>query len=93
MIGNCASHLTWIAVPRVLSLLSCGVIMQTEKLLLYGGAIHEAGAVKARRSARHATSDWMDLEKQRGMVYCLIPLCCDGQLCGSSLWILRFASC
>ena len=30
----------------------------TEKLLLYGGAIHEAGAVKARRSAKHATSDW-----------------------------------
>lgn len=39
----------------------------TEKLLLYGGAIHEAGAVKARRNARHATSDWMDLEKQRGI--------------------------
>ncbi|KAH8960263.1 hypothetical protein BDL97_06G123300 [Sphagnum fallax] len=39
----------------------------TEKLLLYGGAIHEAGAVKARRDARHATSDWMELEKQRGI--------------------------
>eukprot|EP00270_Netrium_digitus_P000225 TRINITY_DN10213_c0_g1_i7.p1 TRINITY_DN10213_c0_g1~~TRINITY_DN10213_c0_g1_i7.p1 ORF type:complete len:714 (+),score=162.61 TRINITY_DN10213_c0_g1_i7:29-2143(+) len=39
----------------------------TEKLLLYGGAIHEAGAVKARRAARHATSDWMELEKQRGI--------------------------
>lgn len=38
----------------------------TEKLLLYGGAIQEAGAVKARRNARHATSDWMELEKQRG---------------------------
>ncbi|GBG80225.1 hypothetical protein CBR_g30592 [Chara braunii] len=37
----------------------------TEKLLLYGGAIHEAGAVKARRAARHATSDWMELEQQR----------------------------
>jgi hypothetical protein len=32
----------------------------TEKLLLYGGAIHEAGAVKARRSAKHATSDWYE---------------------------------
>lgn len=41
-------------------------MLQTEKLLLYGGAIHEAGTVKARRSARHATSDWMELEKQRG---------------------------
>lgn len=39
----------------------------TEKLLLYGGAIHEAGAVKARRSQRHATSDWMAMEQQRGI--------------------------
>jgi peptide chain release factor 3 len=39
----------------------------TEKLLLYGGAIHLAGAVKARRAARHATSDWMEIEKQRGI--------------------------
>ena len=39
----------------------------TEKLLLYGGAIHEAGAVKARRAQRHAVSDWMALEQQRGI--------------------------
>ncbi|MEN9218348.1 MAG: GTP-binding protein, partial [Gloeomargarita sp. DG_2_bins_126] len=39
----------------------------TEKLLLYGGAIQEAGAVRARRNQRHATSDWMELEKQRGI--------------------------
>ncbi|BAD79928.1 peptide chain release factor RF-3 [Synechococcus elongatus PCC 6301] len=39
----------------------------TEKLLLYGGAIQEAGAVKAKRSQRAATSDWMELEKQRGI--------------------------
>ncbi|HEY3934215.1 MAG TPA: peptide chain release factor 3 [Gemmatimonadales bacterium] len=39
----------------------------TEKLLLYGGAIHLAGSVKARRAARHATSDWMELERQRGI--------------------------
>ncbi|MFT7583101.1 MAG: peptide chain release factor 3, partial [Myxococcota bacterium] len=39
----------------------------TEKLLLYGGAIHQAGSVKARRASRHATSDWMELEKQRGI--------------------------
>lgn len=39
----------------------------TEKLLLYGGAIHLAGSVKARRAARHATSDWMALEQQRGI--------------------------
>ena len=39
----------------------------TEKLLLYGGAIHQAGAVKARRSQRKATSDWMEMEQQRGI--------------------------
>lgn len=39
----------------------------TEKLLLYGGAIHMAGAVKARKANKHAVSDWMDIEKQRGI--------------------------
>jgi peptide chain release factor 3 len=39
----------------------------TEKLLLFGGAIKMAGAVKARKSARHATSDWMAVEKERGI--------------------------
>ncbi|PIE54439.1 MAG: peptide chain release factor 3 [Dethiosulfovibrio peptidovorans] len=39
----------------------------TEKLLLFGGAITMAGAVKARKSARHATSDWMAIERERGI--------------------------
>ena len=39
----------------------------TEKLLLYGGAIRQAGSVKARKAEHHATSDWMDIEKQRGI--------------------------
>src|SRR6202165_4784336 len=39
----------------------------TEKLLLFGGAIQLAGTVKARKSSRHATSDWMEIEKQRGI--------------------------
>lgn len=39
----------------------------TEKLLLFGGAIREAGTVKARKASRHATSDWMEIEKQRGI--------------------------
>ena len=39
----------------------------TEKLLLYGGAVHLAGSVKARRAQRHATSDWMKLEQERGI--------------------------
>jgi peptide chain release factor 3 len=39
----------------------------TEKLLLYGGAIHLAGAVKKKGNQKHATSDWMEIEKQRGI--------------------------
>ena len=39
----------------------------TEKLLLFGGAIQQAGAVKAKHAARHATSDWMSIEKERGI--------------------------
>ena len=39
----------------------------TEKFLLYGGAINAAGSVKARKTARHAVSDWMEIEKQRGI--------------------------
>ena len=39
----------------------------TEKLLLFGGAINAAGTVKARKSARYATSDWMEIERQRGI--------------------------
>jgi len=39
----------------------------TEKLLLFGGAIQMAGTVKSRKSSRHATSDWMEVEKERGI--------------------------
>ena len=39
----------------------------TEKFLLYGGAINLAGAVKGKKNARHAVSDWMEIEKQRGI--------------------------
>ena len=39
----------------------------SEKFLLYGGAIAQAGAVKGKKNARHAVSDWMEIEKQRGI--------------------------
>jgi hypothetical protein len=39
----------------------------TEKLLLYSGAIHMAGAVKSRKASRHAVSDWMAMEQERGI--------------------------
>ena len=44
-----------------------GKTTPTEKLLLYGGAIRQAGSVKARKAARHATSDWMEIEKEGGI--------------------------
>jgi peptide chain release factor 3 len=59
-----------IAKRRTFAIIShpdAGKTTLTEKLLLYGGAIHTAGAVKASKAARHATSDWMELEKQRGI--------------------------
>ena len=38
----------------------------TEKLLLFGGAIRDAGTVKGKKTGKYATSDWMEIEKQRG---------------------------
>ena len=46
---------------------TAGKTTLTEKLLLYGGAINQAGSVKGKQSAKHAVSDWMDIEKQRGI--------------------------
>ena len=39
----------------------------TEQLLLFGGAIRQAGTVKAKKTGKFATSDWMEIEKQRGI--------------------------
>ena len=44
-----------------------GTTTLTEKLLLYGGAIHEAGSIRQRKAARYAASDWMAIEKERGI--------------------------
>ena len=55
---------------RTLAIIShpdSGKTTVTEKLLLFGGAINAAGTVKARKSARFATSDWMEIERQRGI--------------------------
>ncbi|MES2745852.1 MAG: peptide chain release factor 3, partial [Bdellovibrionota bacterium] len=59
-----------IAKRRTFAIIShpdAGKTTMTEKLLLYGGAINLAGSVKAKRSKKFATSDWMELEKQRGI--------------------------
>ena len=51
----------------IISHTDAGKTTLTEKLLLFGGAIQMAGTVKGRKAARHATSDWMRLEQQRGI--------------------------
>jgi peptide chain release factor 3 len=61
------SHIARRRTFAIISHPDAGKTTLTEKLLLYGGAIHLAGAVKARRAQRHATSDWMKLEQERGI--------------------------
>ena len=65
-----SDHATETARRRTFAIIShpdAGKTTLTEKLLLFGGAIQMAGAVKSRKSARHATSDWMAMEKERGI--------------------------
>ncbi|HUW97288.1 MAG TPA: peptide chain release factor 3 [Acidiferrobacter sp.] len=65
-----SSLATEIARRRTFAIVShpdAGKTTLTEKLLLFGGAIILAGAVKGRKAARHATSDWMALERERGI--------------------------
>jgi peptide chain release factor 3 len=65
-----AAFLDELARRRTFAIIShpdAGKTTLTEKLLLFGGAIQLAGTVKGRKAARHATSDWMELEKQRGI--------------------------
>ncbi len=65
-----ASHAEETALRRTFAIIShpdAGKTTITEKLLLFGGAIQVAGSVKGRKAARHATSDWMAMEKDRGI--------------------------
>jgi len=65
-----SSHPAETARRRTFAIIShpdAGKTTLTEKLLLFGGAIQLAGSVKGRKAARHATSDWMTLEKERGI--------------------------
>jgi peptide chain release factor 3 len=65
--GNLARETSRRRTFAIISHPDAGKTTLTEKLLLYGGAIHLAGSVKSRRADRHATSDWMELERQRGI--------------------------
>ncbi|MDZ7828185.1 MAG: peptide chain release factor 3 [Halofilum sp. (in: g-proteobacteria)] len=64
------THAEETARRRTLAIIShpdAGKTTVTEKLLLFGGAIQQAGTVKGRKAARHATSDWMQMEQERGI--------------------------
>jgi peptide chain release factor 3 len=68
--GQAAMLLQEAARRRTFAVIShpdAGKTTLTEKLLLYGGALHEAGAVKATAQQREVTSDWMELERRRGI--------------------------
>lgn len=71
MVGTLIDELqTEVEKRRTFAIIShpdAGKTTLTEKLLLFGGAIRLAGSVKARKASRHATSDWMEIEKQRGI--------------------------
>jgi peptide chain release factor 3 len=67
MSHNLSSEITRRRTFAIISHPDAGKTTMTEKLLLYGGAIHMAGTVKGRKASRHATSDWMEIEKQRGI--------------------------
>jgi peptide chain release factor 3 len=65
-----SEHTKQVSKRRTFAIIShpdAGKTTLTEKLLLFGGAIQMAGTVKGRKASRHATSDWMELEKQRGI--------------------------
>ena len=68
--SNTKSLKTQVARRRTFAIIShpdAGKTTLTEKLLLFGGAIQMAGAVKSKKAARHATSDWMKMEQERGI--------------------------
>ena len=65
-----ADYINEIKKRRTFAIIShpdAGKTTLTEKFLLYGGAIRLAGSVKARKASKHAVSDWMEIEKQRGI--------------------------
>lgn len=61
----------------------------TEKFLLYGGAINLAGSVKGKATSRHAVSDWMEIEKERGISVTSSVLRSIMMAIVSISWILR----
>ena len=66
-VGNYADEINRRRTFAIISHPDAGKTTLTEKFLLYGGAINLAGSVKGKATARHAVSDWMEIEKERGI--------------------------
>ena len=66
-VGNYAEEINKRRTFAIISHPDAGKTTLTEKFLLYGGAINLAGSVKGKATARHAVSDWMEIEKERGI--------------------------
>ena len=66
-VGNYAEEINRRRTFAIISHPDAGKTTLTEKFLLYGGAINLAGSVKGKATARHAVSDWMEIEKERGI--------------------------
>ncbi len=67
-----------ISIRRTFAIIShpdAGKTTITEKLLLFGGAIQQAGAIKSRKTDRHTTSDWMEIERERGVSIATSVMC------------------
>ena len=62
-----AEHIASRRTFAIISHPDAGKTTLTEKLLLYSGSIQTAGSVKGKASSKHAVSDWMDIEKERGI--------------------------
>ena len=67
ILSNIAEEIKKRRTFAIISHPDAGKTTLTEKFLLYGGAINLAGSVKGRKTARHAVSDWMEIEKERGI--------------------------
>ena len=67
ILGKLEDEITRRRTFAIISHPDAGKTTLTEKFLLYGGAIAQAGAVKGKKNSRHAVSDWMEIEKQRGI--------------------------
>lgn len=87
--GNLKEEINRRRTFAIISHPDAGKTTLTEKFLLYGGAINLAGSVKGKATARHAVSDWMEIEKQRGISVTSSVRSLNTMAFVSTFWIRR----